>query len=158
MSRKSTACLAAILGLVVAGAAAADDVRSIRVGSRTVAIDSASPELTERLERLVTVQRSVRETLLAGALTPDQMSTTYQRLGDFAQAYGKAVRQNDPVVSQYTFEELFEAKAAPALRAFGLREETATSVRELVGSWVAEELALPDELLGQAIEGVEVRR
>ena len=153
MLRKSATCLA-MLGLMVAGTAMADSVASVRVGNRTVEIDAASDDTAEPLRRLALIQRTVRESLLVAALTPDQMGETFSRLGDFVSSYSKAVKSNDPIIQSYTFNELFAAKVTPSLRRVGLRDEESVAVSALVGEWVNEQVNLPEDVLGS----LEVRR
>lgn len=153
MLRKSATCLAA-LGLMVAGAAMAESVESVRVGNRTVQIDEASDDTAEPLRRLALIQRTVRESLLGATLTPDQMGQAYTSLGDFVNSYSKAVLANDPVLQSYSFNELFAAKATPNLRRLGLRDEESVALSALVGEWVNETVNLPEDVLGS----LEVRR
>jgi hypothetical protein len=153
MLRKSATCLA-VLGLFVAGAAMADSVASVRVGNRTVEIDETSDDTAAPLRRLALIQRSVRESLLGAALTPDQMGSAFEQISEFTNSYAKAVMTNAEVVQNHSFNELFAAKVTPNLRSLGVRDEESVAVSALVGEWSNELVNLPEDVLGS----IEVRR
>lgn len=156
MHRKSTACCAVLLGLMVAGAAWAEDTRQVRVGNTTVTIDESSDTTAEPLRRLASIQRGVRETLLGASLTPDQMGEVYARLGDFATSCARLVRRNDERLQTMSIDEYFNGKVVPTLRNVGISDDEANVVRQLVNTWIDEEVNMPEDVLGSI--QAEVRR
>lgn len=104
-------------------------------------------DLTIIRQELVLTQRTIREALLNATLTTDQMTEAFSLFENFTKNYAGAVETNDPMLSEFTLDELYEGKVAqPLQQKFGLRSGETDFLRIQLDQWVTGELVLRDSV------------
>ena len=96
---------------------------------------------------LITTQRSIREGLAAASLTTDQLTEAYGLFQSFTNNYVELVLADNPMVSEMSFDEIYEGKVAAQLRArFALTAGETDYLRDRLSQWVNGELVIRDSV------------